>query len=98
MSHEQADFPTETDLTKMLERHIPGAPDAQPVLSPDGTMVTLYGPAYSRTTALDVEIWILTVNGKKPSPSLLKPFLRGKITTEPNQRLEATPTSSRNYD
>jgi len=85
MSHEQADFPTEADLTKFLERSIPGQPQAHPVLSLNGIMVTLRGPSYSGTTSLDVEIWILTVNGRTPSPSLLKPFLTGKFEMEPNE-------------
>lgn len=89
MSHEQADFPAEEDLTKSLKRHFSGQSHAQPVLSPDGIMVTLHGPAYSGTTSLDVEIWILTVNGKKPTPSVLKPFLHGKITIEPNNAFQA---------
>ena len=84
MSHEQADFPSEADLTKFLEQSIPGQPHAHPVLSPDGIMVTLRSPLYSRFTSLDVEIWILTVNGKMPSPSLLKPFLGGTLRLEPN--------------
>ena len=87
MGHEQADFPTEKDLVKMLERSIPGQLQAHPVLSPDGIMVTLRGPSCSRPTALDVEILILTVNGRTPSPSLLKPFLTGKVVIEPNQSM-----------
>ena len=90
MSHEQADFPTEADLTKLLERHIPGQPHSNPVLSPDGIMVTLRGPSYSGFTSLDVEIWILTVNGRTPSASLLQPFLTGKLTTVPNNAAEPT--------
>ena len=86
MSHEQADFPTEADLTKFLQRSIPGQPHAHPVLSPDGVLVTLRGPSYSGTTSLDVEIWVLTVNGQTPSASLLKPFLTGKLSIEPNMR------------
>jgi hypothetical protein len=84
MSHEQTDFPTEAQLTKFLERRIPGQPHANPVLSCDGTMVWLYGPSYSGTTSLGVQIWILTVNGRTPSRSLLQPFLRGKVSIEPN--------------
>ena len=90
MSHEQADFPTEADLTKFLERSIPGQPYAHPVLSPDGILVTLRGPSYSGTTSLDVEIWILTVNGKAPSASLLKPFLIGRLKIKPNMELGHT--------
>jgi hypothetical protein len=85
MSHEQSDFPSEEQLKKMLERRMPGPSHAHPVLGPGGTMVTLRGPLYSRGDSLDVEIWMLTVNGEKPSPSLLKPFLAGKVTIEPNQ-------------
>jgi hypothetical protein len=84
MSHEQADFPTEEDLKEKLKSCFSGQPTARPVLSPDGTLVTLCGPAYSGTTSLDVEIWMLTVNGQPPSPSLLKPFLTGDVTIEPN--------------
>lgn len=89
MSHEQADFPTEEDLRKSLKRHFSGQSHAQPVLSPDGIMVTLRGPAYSGTTSLNVEIWIVTVNGKMPTLSVLKPFLQGRITVEPNTPPEA---------
>jgi hypothetical protein len=85
MSHEQADFPTEEDLKETLRSSFPGQPSARPVLSPDGTMVTLRGPSYSGTTSLDVEIWMLTVNGQPPSPSLLKPFLTGDVRIEPNK-------------
>jgi len=85
MSHEQADFPSKEQLTKMLTRSIPGRPHAHPVLSTDGTMVVLRSPLFSGGDTLDVQIWMLTVAGKKPSPELLKPFLRGNITTEPNQ-------------
>ncbi len=82
MSHEQADFPTEADLIKMLKVSIPGQRNAHPVLSPDGIMVTLSGPSFSGTTSLDVEIFNLTVKGQPPSPALLKPFLTGKVITE----------------
>ena len=85
MSHEQADFPTEGDLTKMLKSSFPGSPHAKPVLSPDGIMVTLRGPSYSNFESVDVEIWLLTVNGRPPSASLLKPFLTGAVKTEPNK-------------
>jgi hypothetical protein len=85
MSHEQADFPSEAELTKLLERSIPGQAHAHPALSPDGLMVTLRGPPFSRTTSLDVQIWILTVNGKQPPAAVLAPFLSGKITVEPNR-------------
>ena len=84
MSHEQADFPTEEGLTEMLKSSFPGQPHARPVLSPDGTMVTLFGPSYSGIPSLDVEIWMLTVNGQPPSASLLKPFLTGEVRIEPN--------------
>lgn len=87
MSHEQADFPTEDDLTKMLKSSFPGDPHAQPVLSPDGVMVTLRGPSFSHFESVDVEIWLLTVGGRPPSASLLKPFLTGTVKTEPNQAL-----------
>jgi hypothetical protein len=90
MSHEQADFPTEADLKKFLDQNIPGQAHAHPVLSSDGIMVTLRSPSYSGFTSLDVEIWILTVNGKTPSASLLRPFLTGKLKIEPNKSLHAT--------
>jgi hypothetical protein len=90
MSHEQADFPTEEDLTKMLKVTIPGQRHAHPVLSPDGIMVTLSGPSFSGTTSLDVEIYTLTVKGQPPSLSLLKPFLTGKVIIEPNQKAGGT--------
>ncbi len=90
MSHEQADFPSEEDLTKMLSRSIPGRPHAHPALSSDGTMVTLRSPLFSGGDTLDVQIWMLTVDGKKPSPEVLEPFLTGKITEEPNQTMEGT--------
>ena len=79
MSHEQADFPTEADLTKFLEQNFPGRSHAHPVLSSDGLMVTLRGPSYSRFSSLDIEIWILTVNGETPSASVLRPFLTGTL-------------------
>ena len=88
MSHEQADFPSDDQLRKMLQQNFPGQPHDHPVLSPDGTMVTLRGPAFSGGDTLDVQIWMLTVNGKKPSLELLKPFLTGKITEEPNNGTE----------
>jgi len=84
MSHEQADFPTVEDLSKELERSISGQPQSHRVLSRDGTMITLRGPSYSGANSLDVEIWILTVNGKRPSSSVLEPFLRGKVTIDQN--------------
>jgi len=90
MSHEQADFSTEADLTKMLKISIPGQHPTQPVLSPDGIMVTLSGPSFSGTTSVDVEIFNLTVNGRPPSPALLKPFLTGKVIIETKQKASAT--------
>lgn len=86
MSHEQADFPTEADLTKMLKISIPGQHHTQPVLSPDGIMVTLSGPSFSGTTSLDVKIFNLTVNGRPPSPAVLNPFLTGKVIIKSNQQ------------
>ncbi len=80
MSHEQNDFPSDEQLKMMLEQNIPGRPHYNSVLSTDGTMVTLCGPAYSGGDTLDVQIWMLTVNRKKPSLEVLKPFLTGKIT------------------
>jgi hypothetical protein len=88
MAHEQADFPNEEQLIAFLRRSIPGQPHANPVLSPDGAMAWLYGPSYSKTTSLCFEIWYLTVKGKRPAPALLKPFLRGILTTEPNNTSE----------
>ena len=76
---------------KLLERSIPGQAHAHPALSPDGLMVTLCGPSFSRTTSLDVQIWILTVNGKRPPASVLAPFLSGKITVEPNPSVDEMP-------
>jgi hypothetical protein len=53
-------------------------------------MVTQRGPSYSGFTSLDVEILILTVNGRTPSASQLKPFLTGKLVTEPNNSVQRT--------
>jgi hypothetical protein len=90
MSHEQADLPSEAELTTLLERSIPGPAHAHPALSPDGIMVTLRGPQFSGTASLDVQIWILTVNGKRPSASVLEPFLTGKVAIEPRQGVDGT--------
>lgn len=87
MSHEQADFPTEEHLRKMLEMFFPGRAHAQPVLSPEGIMVTFRGPLYSHSDTLDVEIWMLTVAGEKPRPELLGPFLTGKVSIETKQNI-----------
>jgi hypothetical protein len=73
---------------KMLEVYIPGQPEAQPILTPDGIMVILYGPAFSKTTSVGVNVWTLTINGKKPSPSILKPFITGKVTIQPSKTVK----------
>ncbi len=91
MSHEQADFPFEADLRKELEQVMSGQRHVHRALSPDGTMVTFRGPAYSGSDTIHVEIWMLTVNGRKPSLELLKPFLSGNITTELNREIHGTP-------
>ncbi len=88
MSHEQVDFPSNADLVKKLRGTVGAAHHANSVLSPTGVMLSLCGPSYSGGSSLDIQVWILTVNGKQPSAEVLAPFLKGELTVTSHTKAE----------
>jgi hypothetical protein len=84
MSQEQVDFPTDQDLVKMLQWPYYAKSDSW-ALSTDGTLAQLRVDRSPAGNSLDVKLDRLTVRGAPPKPSILAPFLRGRINTKCEQ-------------
>lgn len=80
MGHEKKDFPSETDLVNNLGWGFYTSPSLV-ALSPEGILVAVQESKGKDEIHLGLHIYYLRIKGKVPSEELLRPFLKGEVTT-----------------
>lgn len=93
MSHERVDYRSEDDLNNDLKRRAAYFPHDL-IVSPNGTLVHLLVSEAEAGNSLGIDIEMLTVNGRRPAASTLRPFLKGRVVT--TSRTPNSPTHGEN--